>query len=543
MGHAWKENSNYQAAIVENGQSVQISGASLLDRISSHLARPCLLLVDTCNAAALLADLEPQEFSRLCCIAASEDGETATEFGFDQTTRFALALREVFERRAAETEVDVLPLVVELRQLLQKPSLVPFQTVELWNRGRPLLLSVHSQKPVAPWRRSTRTYLFLRAFFFVTGIVLASAAVLLLGYYRDHIQVEIVAGPQGTMTGKVFVEIHQQRPETNADTLLDERELYRNGTTRIKVPATDLLLIVKGTYEDGLPREIRFPVFTKPSFSLRGKSYSFRLPSDQEIRGHPNMAYVPKISWLQGADRVFVTNDREFWIDLAPVTAEEYLPIAEQFVQDGKLERFASVLLTEQDQSRAANATNLRQVPKLLGQLQNIFDVVKAEDRATHRPDRRDTTALPEILASCPRCPARMTMEEATLYCTSRNEAVPTDLQWELSSRGVDGRLYPWGNAFDRSRANVVGLPEKGETLGLVSVNFYPGSRSPFGLLDTVGNAGDWVDSRDGYARTFMGGTYRFNKEEALTYSTMPDTGDPLPLLPVTVRCVSAKAD
>ena len=131
-------------------------------------------------------------------------------------------------------------------------------------------------------------------------------------------------------------------------------------------------------------------------------------------------------------------------------------------------------------------------------------------------------------------------MEEARLYCKSQNKRLPTDLEWELSARGVDARLYPWGNAFDPSRANVVGLPDKGQKYDLAPVDSFQNGRSPFWLLDTVGNAGDWIDSRGGYERTFMGGTYRFDKENTLTYSTMPDTGDPLPLMPVTCRCVSS---
>jgi formylglycine-generating enzyme required for sulfatase activity len=225
------------------------------------------------------------------------------------------------------------------------------------------------------------------------------------------------------------------------------------------------------------------------------------------------------------------------------VTVEEYLPIAEDFVRQGKLESFQSVLLNEEAQRRAVNATNLKQVPKLMGQLQDIFDVVNAEQRATHQPDPSDKTPLPVISTTCPHCPARVTMDEAKLYCASRATRLPTDLEWELAARGVDGRLYPWGNAFDGTRANVPGLPERGQEVGLVAVDFYANSRSPFGLLDTVGNAGDWVDSRGGYERTFMGGTFRFNKEDSLTYSAMPDTGDPLPLLPVTVRCVSSVTD
>src|SRR5579862_1738038 len=370
--------------------------------------------------------------------------------------------------------------------------------------------------------------------------MLATTAVTAALYYRDHVQVQVFSGPLQSMTGPVLLEVDEERPDTNGETRIETYELYRNGVTRFKVPAADLVLVVKGSFEDGSRREMRFPVAGKSSFSLKEKFYDFTLPTDPDIRQHPKMAYVTKMQWLQGPDRVATGSAQNFWVDLEPVTVEEYLPIAEEFVRQGKLESFQSVLLNEEAQRRAIDATNLNQVPKLMGQLQDIFDVVNAEQRATRQPDPANKTALPAISSSCPRCPARMTMDEAKLYCASRGMRVPTGLEWELAARGVDGRLYPWGNKFDSSRANVPGLPEKGQTIGLVAVDFYPNSRSPFGLLDTIGNAGDWVDSRGGYERTFMGGTYRFNKEDSLTYSAMPDTGDPLPLLPVTVRCVSS---
>jgi hypothetical protein len=94
---------------------------------------------------------------------------------------------------------------------------------------------------------------------------------------------------------------------------------------------------------------------------------------------------------------------------LKPVTTEEYLPVARQLARDGRLEPFLSVLLTEENQSRAVESTNLKQVPKLMGQLQNVFDVINAESRATGQPQTSDTKPLPDPRVPCPRCPAKLT--------------------------------------------------------------------------------------------------------------------------------------
>lgn len=111
-------------------------------------------------------------------------------------------------------------------------------------------------------------------------------------------------------------------------------------------------------------------------------------------------------------------------------------------------------------------------------------------------------------------------------------------MRWELAATGVDGPSLSRGNKFDPKLTNCVGLPERRADPATLqpSSKYLPGV-SPFGLIDMVGNAGDWVDTRGGYERTFMGGFYAFNPEECMVFKSLPDTGEP-PWRKITARCV-----
>jgi len=88
-----------------------------------------------------------------------------------------------------------------------------------------------------------------------------------------------------------------------------------------------------------------------------------------------------------------------------------------------------------------------------------------------------------------------VTWNDANAFCswlrkrTGKQYRLPTEAEWEKAARGIDGRIFPWGNEFDSggcntAEANIGQLTPIGQ--------FSPAGDSPFGCSEMIGNVKVW---------------------------------------------------
>jgi len=102
-----------------------------------------------------------------------------------------------------------------------------------------------------------------------------------------------------------------------------------------------------------------------------------------------------------------------------------------------------------------------------------------------------------------------VTWYEAAGYCNWVGGRLPSDAEWEHAARGPQGFAYPWGDGWPppegagnfNDASLRAALCEPGQP-GLPDDSFvytspvgrFPAGASPYGVLDMLGNASEWVE-------------------------------------------------
>jgi formylglycine-generating enzyme required for sulfatase activity len=103
---------------------------------------------------------------------------------------------------------------------------------------------------------------------------------------------------------------------------------------------------------------------------------------------------------------------------------------------------------------------------------------------------------------------------EAVAYCGFVGKRLPTEAEWELASRGTQGKPFPWGDTYPTPRhINACDASLQRESMSKLSetytsmwgdtgddgwaftapVGSYPDGASPYGALDLAGNVEEWL--------------------------------------------------
>jgi len=250
-----------------------------------------------------------------------------------------------------------------------------------------------------------------------------------------------------------------------------------------------------------------------------------------QIHKPGDMVIIPKGKFLYGEANEEKDIDYDYYIDVFPVTNKQY----KEFVDE----------------------TN-RDVP--------YREEGWAEPYSWERESRtyrEGTSDHPVVLVS---------YKNAVDFCKWRTKKegedlrLPTEEEWEKAARGVDGRMYPWGNDFDFKKINCadnhVGkvLKDYDEWVKEFESGFYednkkevlttecgkfPGGVSPYGCFDMAGNVWEWTDSNYEDKKTdkvMRGGSWNFEGYYCRCTDRDGSNSDNI-TINVGFRCVRNKKD
>ena len=200
------------------------------------------------------------------------------------------------------------------------------------------------------------------------------------------------------------------------------------------------------------------------------------VPNDQQLVVSitpVDMVKVPKGPFLYGDEKARVVIDHDYWIDKFPVTNAKY----RAFIEAGG---YGEQQYWSDDGWQWKTKANITS-PEFWN------------DPKWNKPDH------PVVGVS---------YYEAEAYAKWICKRLPTEQEWEKAARGEDGRQYPWGEEFDKTRCNSSESGLRHTT----PVTQYLNGMSPYGCYDMAGNVwewcDDWIDKKKAGRLVIRGGSW-----------------------------------
>ncbi|HIF98118.1 MAG TPA: hypothetical protein EYQ54_14015 [Myxococcales bacterium] len=98
-----------------------------------------------------------------------------------------------------------------------------------------------------------------------------------------------------------------------------------------------------------------------------------------------------------------------------------------------------------------------------------------------------------------------VTLSDAEAYCAWANKRLPTEDEWEYAARGMERRIFPWGDRWEPQRATWNFGPEASLALS----GSRPTGATPEGIQDMAGGVWEWTTTQFIGGQVLKGGSWR----------------------------------